>query len=420
MIYKNLLIAQANEIAQLLDEYVISHNKNLQTTGTFSSLFKNKDYLELYNEIDKIKTNFEGKVYELKEIKEEHYGNFADVSMKFFDALESYFNALFDTVKQLHLLVFRLYETSKGFINNKRKLSWSEYSQLTKAYDKKVKRYVELGDKLNQEYQTLKAEQDDFINDEVEETNRGFIQIPLLIIIFVSVLATSGLGYFMYNKIETSHIAKNIATIEPTQLPGSSTTPESLKEENSNVLGQGIDEGKDPIIKSTPSPIPTYSVIAMIDISRYSVREQGVLNNAYNEFLRTPNLKYMDHRKQNDLLFQIIEKYYAQYKRDLGQEIQQAKEQLIDLQKATATPTPIFVTPTPITIYINPEVETKLAELRQTLQNIENQPVSMAVIEGRKQRAYQDWIKNNPAIYSAILSSRYINDLNAILRAYGL
>ena len=420
MIYKNLLIAQANEIAQLLNEYVAFRNKLLQTSGTFNSLFNRIDFSTLHKEIDEIKISFERKERELKEIKEEYYGNFADVSMEFFDALESYFNALFDTVKQLHLLVFRLYETSKGFINNKRKLSWSEYSQLTKAYDKKVKRYIELGDKLNQAYQTLKAEQDDFVDDEVTATNRGFIQIPLLIIIFVSVLTTSGIGYFLYKKVESSHIVKDVATIEPTQLPGSSTTPESLKAEDSTILGLDIDEGKDQVTKSTPSPIPTYSIIAMIDISRYSVREQGVLNNAYNEFLRTPNLKYMDHRKQNDLLFQIIEKHYAQYKRDLEQEIQQAKEQLIDLQKATATPTPIFVTPTPIAIYINPEVETKLAELRQTLQNIENQPVSMAVIEGRKQRAYQDWIKNSPAIYSVILSSRYINDLNAILREYGL
>lgn len=171
MIYKNLLITQANEIAQLLNEYVISHNKMLQSAGTFKSLFQSVEFLEMYKEIDKVKTNFENKVNELKKIKEEYYGNLTDISVEFFDALENYFNALFDAVKQLHLLIFRLYETSKGFVNNKEKLSWSEYSQLTKVYDEKVKGYVGLGDKLNRAYQALENEPNDSIDDEVEETN---------------------------------------------------------------------------------------------------------------------------------------------------------------------------------------------------------------------------------------------------------
>lgn len=169
MVYKNLLITQAKEINQLLDEYIISHDKMMQSAGTFKSLFKSVDFLTIHKEIDKVKINFEKKARELKEIKEEYYGNFADVSMEFFDALESYFNALFEAVKQLSLLSFRLYETSKGFIGNKRKLSWSEYSQLTKVYDEKVKAYSELGNKLNKAYQELESEPNDFIDDEVDE-----------------------------------------------------------------------------------------------------------------------------------------------------------------------------------------------------------------------------------------------------------
>ena len=42
----------------------------------------------------------------------------------------------------------------------------------------------------------------------------------------------------------------------------------------------------------------------------------------------------------------------------------------------------------------------------------------MNVIQGRKQRAYQDWINNNQEIYAAILGSRYINDLNTLYKAY--
>ena len=68
------------------------------------------------------------------------------------------------------LSLLRLYETSKGFISNQRKLSWSEYSKLTKVCDEKHKRYIELGEKLNQAYQVLESEPNDFIDDEVEDT----------------------------------------------------------------------------------------------------------------------------------------------------------------------------------------------------------------------------------------------------------
>ena len=227
MIYKNLLISQANEIAQLLDEYVVSHNKMLQSAGTFKSLFKSVDFSVMYKEVDKVKTNFEKKAYELKEIKEEYYGNFADVSMKFFDALESYFNALFDAVKQLHLLIFRLYETSRGIINNKRKLSLSEYSQLTRIYNERVKGYIDLGNKLNQAYQVLEDEPDDFIGDEAEETKAGFIQISLLIVIAVSILtASTGIGAVLYKKGKLPFINKRNNAIQTTQTPSPNLTPD--------------------------------------------------------------------------------------------------------------------------------------------------------------------------------------------------
>src|SRR3989344_6024831 len=109
MIHKNLLISQANEIAQLLHEYVVFRNKLLQSAGTFKSLFKGVDFSTLYKEIDKVKIKFERKEQELREIKEEFYGNFADISREFFDTLKSYFNALFEAVKKLNLLSLRLY-----------------------------------------------------------------------------------------------------------------------------------------------------------------------------------------------------------------------------------------------------------------------------------------------------------------------
>lgn len=168
MIYKNLLIAQAKEISQLLTDYIEVHDQMLQSAGTFKSLFKSVDFLKIHKDIGKVKANFEKKAQELKDIKEEHYGSLADVSMDFFDALEGYFNALFEAVKQLSVLSFRLYNTSKGVIHNKQKLSWSEYSQLRKVYEEKVKGYVDLGGKLNQAYQALESEPNDFTDEDEE------------------------------------------------------------------------------------------------------------------------------------------------------------------------------------------------------------------------------------------------------------
>lgn len=242
--------------------------------------------------------------------------------------------------------------------------------------------------------------------------NKGFIQIPILIFIVISLLTTSGVGYFVYNKNKLKQtIQPPVTILIPTAKPTSTA--------NTEVLGKSIDN--EIIYKTsmpTSVPVTTYPIISMIDTSKYSTREQEVLRNAYNEFLRTPNLKYMNEQVQNDLLLSIVKRYYEQYKLELEREINQAKAQLNAI--GTATPRPVLVIQTPRPIYVNTEVETKLNELRQTLQNIQDQPVAMNVIIGRSQQAYQNWISSNPDVYSIILSSRYINDLNAILRTYGL
>ncbi|MBU4274959.1 hypothetical protein KKE19_04075 [Patescibacteria group bacterium] len=168
--HKKILITQAKEIYTMLDEYLTIHNKVIKSTGTVTSLFKDHDYLAMYNEIDKVKTSFDNKVLELKEIKGKYYASFTGVSADFFDALDGYFNALYEAVREFHLFITRLYETSKGIINNKQKLSWLEYSQLTKAYDKKVKAYQELGSKLNEMYQKLEGEKTNYIDEKNIET----------------------------------------------------------------------------------------------------------------------------------------------------------------------------------------------------------------------------------------------------------
>jgi len=159
-----------------------------------------------------------------------------------------------------------------------------------------------------------------------------------------------------------------------------------------------------PVASNNNQP-ETYSIIpiSMMNISSMEPHLQIIAQRAYQEFLRTSNINQLDDATQIEILVGI-------YARMLREEIANTQQNISQIQQ----------TPTPVPIYVNSEVEAKLAELRQTLENIQDQPVAMDVINGRMQRAYQDWMSNNPSIYSAILSSRYTNDLNIILREYGL
>lgn len=84
----------------------------------------------------------------------------------------------------------------------------------------------------------------------------------------------------------------------------------------------------------------------------------------------------------------------------------------------TVTPTS---TPTPIPFQPDPSIIAKLDELRQTLVDIQNRPVAMNIIEGRKQAAYQKWMQDNFETYAIISGNNYyLNLLNSIRRAYGV
>lgn len=208
-------------------------------------------------------------------------------------------------------------------------------------------------------------------------------------------------------------------TVQPTGVIIESSTP------SATITPTATPKAKIMVrITSTPTPtsLPTlttqpqvYSIvpISIMSIGSMEPHLQIIAQNAYQEFLRTSNLSRLDESNQIEILMVI-------YSRMLREAVEVAKQNLVQLKAQitpTLTPTP---TSTPVPIYINSEVETKLSELRQTLENVQNQPVAMNIIIGRTERAYQDWTANNSAIYSEILSSRYINDLNAILRAYGL
>lgn len=210
MSYKSSLISQAREIEQLLKEYVDVHDKRLQSAGTLRSLFGKVDFKKIYENIDNVKRKFEKKDLELKELRDNYYEDFSDTEIGFFDTLDNYFNALFKVVKQLHLLAYRQYETSQGFLHNKRRLSWSENADLEKSYREKVKAYIELGNKLNQAFQALENEPDDFIDDEVVEEK------PILNVLGIEIddLMNKNVYYWAETDLETleDQIKKYIKT----------------------------------------------------------------------------------------------------------------------------------------------------------------------------------------------------------------
>lgn len=156
---------------------------------------------------------------------------------------------------------------------------------------------------------------------------------------------------------------------------------------------------------SNNSQSKTYSIvpISVMNIAAMQPNLQTIAQKAYQEFLRTSNINQLDDATQIEILVGI-------YSRMLKEEIANTQQNISQLKQI----------PTPIPVYVNSEIESKLAELRQTLSNIQNQPIAMDVMNGKMQRAYLDWINNNSSIYSAILGSRYINDLNTLLRGYGL
>lgn len=68
----------------------------------------------------------------------------------------------------------------------------------------------------------------------------------------------------------------------------------------------------------------------------------------------------------------------------------------------------------------SPEIEDALNALRAELQRISDQAVWMEVMQGRKQKAYQDWVGANSGIYSQIMQSHYKHQLDAIKIQHGL
>ncbi len=154
-----------------------------------------------------------------------------------------------------------------------------------------------------------------------------------------------------------------------------------------------------------------YPVTPMGDISSLPPNQQTQMIAIYNQFLQTPNLQYLTPSQQSTIFSQIAEAYLANYKVQLQQQLEQQQNKLNQLQQQLNQQSANDTL-----------VQGKIEELGQKLSTIYHTPgLTMEVIQGQSQRAFQDWIQANPDVYSAILSNNsYKNSLNTILSAYGL
>ncbi len=244
------------------------------------------------------------------------------------------------------------------------------------------------------------------------------------IIIFITTITLPISGLFVHSK----PVVKPTLTPSPTISISISPTPKKLTPTPSKQVVKNDNNYQYNSVSNTPTPSPvsqdpglkTYPINSIGDLSSLSALEAQQMREIYNEFLATPNLQYLTPQQQQEVFKQKASTYIDNYKRQLEQEKSQLQENVNQLKQqlnqVTPTNTPI-PTPTP---FVSPAIENALSQLNQTLTNIQNQPVAMNIIEGRKQRAYQDWVNGNQAIYSQIMGSRYKNDLNAILTAHGM
>jgi len=166
---------------------------------------------------------------------------------------------------------------------------------------------------------------------------------------------------------------------------------------------------------NNPSPTPntqpkTYSIvpITVMSIGTMEPHIKIIAQKAYQEFLQTSNLNQLDESNQMEILVGIYARMHRAEIPVTQQNVDWIKQQL------AATSTPIPFQP-------DSAIMTKLDELRQSLSNIQNQPVPMNVIEGRKQRAYQDWMQNNADVYGTVSGNTYyLNQISSIKQAYGI
>lgn len=153
--FKSQLTDQTLIAASLLDRYISLHNKRLNTAGSFISLFKKIDFQKIYEEINDLFLDFDDTRSNIQALYG-NYGEYTYIQQEYYDIFETYFTALFDAVKILHVLANRQVELSKGLAREK--LTLQENLSLEKTYQENIKVYRELGEELNLSFEKLKNE----------------------------------------------------------------------------------------------------------------------------------------------------------------------------------------------------------------------------------------------------------------------
>ncbi len=244
------------------------------------------------------------------------------------------------------------------------------------------------------------------------------------IIIFITTITLPISGLFVHLK----PAANPIVTPTPTISTSISPTPKKLsptpikqiiKNESSyqyNSVPNSPTQNSEP---QNPG-LKTYPVVPIGDLSSLSSERRQQMIEIYNEFLKTPNLRYLTPQQQEEIFKQKANTYLDNYKRQLLQEERQLQENVNQL-KQQLNQIPPTSTTFPAPFQPDPEIVAKLDELRQTLAAEQGRPVPQNVMEGRKQVAYQKWMQDNFGVYTAISgNSYYTNMLNSIRRAYGI
>lgn len=200
-------------------------------------------------------------------------------------------------------------------------------------------------------------------------------------VIGTMVIAVFTAGVFFSSKIDfnSGQVATYQTTKQESEVLGTSESEDDIEETPTPTTTREVllNEAEEDIVVPTSTPTPTKSNDSSVNIPTF--------NNSWNPITPTPI-----HTNNTVIIVEV-----------------------------TPTPPPPTQPPIP-TVFISPEVENALSELNQTLIYIGNQTVPLSVIQGRKQQAFQNWIAAHQDEYAVILSTHYVNSLNAILAANGL
>lgn len=97
---------------------------------------------------------------------------------------------------------------------------------------------------------------------------------------------------------------------------------------------------------------------------------------------------------------------------------QETQQRIQDLRNSQiAPPQQPYVPPQQQAPAQDPQIESALSALRNTLSQISDNLVAMSVMKGQLERATQNWIQQNPNVFSY---PNYVTQFNSIVASYGL